>query len=88
MREDGQPALTEVEVLERRGALSLVRCAPRTGRTHQIRVHLAHLGFPILGTRSTGRTPRSSCPSTRTAAWRTSTRAWATRATACTRPSW
>lgn len=29
--------------------LSLVRCMPRTGRMHQIRVHLAHLGYPILG---------------------------------------
>jgi 23S rRNA-/tRNA-specific pseudouridylate synthase len=34
--------------LPRRGA-ALVRCEPLTGRTHQIRVHLAHCGHPILG---------------------------------------
>ena len=32
-----------------RGALSLVRLQPHTGRTHQLRIHLAHLGHPILG---------------------------------------
>lgn len=44
-----QPAVTEVEVLRRGARGSLVAATPRTGRQHQIRVHLAHLGHPVLG---------------------------------------
>ena len=51
---EGLPASTEVEVLKRMGAYSLVSAKPRTGRTHQIRVHLEHLGFPILGDKMYG----------------------------------
>jgi 23S rRNA pseudouridine1911/1915/1917 synthase len=46
---DGKKAVTEFEVLKRLGDRSLVSAAPRTGRQHQIRVHLAAIGFPILG---------------------------------------
>lgn len=46
---DGREALTEYEVLGSRDGMSLVACHPKTGRTHQIRVHLKHLGHPILG---------------------------------------
>ena len=45
----GQPAVTDFEVLAGNDALSLVAARPRTGRLHQIRVHLASLGASILG---------------------------------------
>ena len=57
VRPDGKHARTDVTVLERRGELSLVRCRIHTGRTHQIRVHLAHAGFPLLGDRLYGVDP-------------------------------
>lgn len=44
----GKLALTFYEVLERFRGFALVRCKPLTGRTHQIRVHMAHIGHPIL----------------------------------------
>jgi 23S rRNA pseudouridine1911/1915/1917 synthase len=45
----GRDAVTDYEVLASREGWSLVACMPRTGRTHQIRVHLTHLGHPIAG---------------------------------------
>ncbi len=53
----GQPARTEIRVVARFQRLTLVSCRPHTGRTHQIRVHLDHLGFPILGDRLYGQEP-------------------------------
>lgn len=45
----GRRAVTHWEVLERFGGFTYVRCRLETGRTHQIRVHMAHIGHPILG---------------------------------------
>jgi len=50
----GREAITNYEVLQRFGdaqkpVISLVRCRLETGRTHQIRVHMAHIGHPIVG---------------------------------------
>ncbi len=45
----GMPAITRVRVERRVASYALVRCTLVTGRQHQIRVHLAHAGFPIVG---------------------------------------
>lgn len=47
--ERGRPAQTAYRVLAADTSQTLVECQPRTGRTHQIRVHLKHLGHPIVG---------------------------------------
>ena len=49
VRADGLMSVTEYEVLESRGDISLVRLNPVTGRTHQLRVHMAYIGNPMLG---------------------------------------
>jgi|WetSurMetagenome_2_1015567.scaffolds.fasta_scaffold00008_65 RluA family pseudouridine synthase len=46
---NGKPATTRIEVISVEGSHSLIRAMPRTGRTHQIRVHCAAMGFPIVG---------------------------------------
>jgi 23S rRNA pseudouridine1911/1915/1917 synthase len=45
----GRPAATRYRVLADRGATALVELVPETGRMHQLRVHLLHLGTPLLG---------------------------------------
>ncbi|KAJ1950017.1 DRAP deaminase, partial [Linderina macrospora] len=46
-KSEGKPSLTEFERLYTDGSHSIVYCKPKTGRTHQIRVHLQYLGYPI-----------------------------------------
>jgi 23S rRNA pseudouridine1911/1915/1917 synthase len=52
--EVGRPALTEFRLLESFEYLSLLELTPRTGRTHQLRVHLSEMGHPIFGDDSYG----------------------------------
>ena len=51
---DGRSAVTDFEVIERFGAYTLVRCKLRTGRTHQIRVHMKHIGHSVVGDKAYG----------------------------------
>lgn len=46
---DGLPARTRITLLDHQGDFGLFKAEPQTGRTHQIRVHLASLGYPLLG---------------------------------------
>ena len=55
--EGGRDATTRYEAREAIGPFTLVEAAPRTGRTHQIRVHMAHLGHPLVGDGSYSRRP-------------------------------
>ena len=47
--ENPKRAVTHFRVLERYGPVTLVECRLETGRTHQIRVHMAYIGHPLLG---------------------------------------
>ncbi|MDP1798213.1 MAG: RluA family pseudouridine synthase [Planctomycetaceae bacterium] len=55
----GVPAVTHVRPLETRGGFTKVECRLETGRTHQIRIHLSELGFPVCGDREYGATEPS-----------------------------
>jgi tRNA pseudouridine32 synthase/23S rRNA pseudouridine746 synthase len=50
----GQASVTDYRVLGASGKLAWIECKPRTGRTHQIRVHLAAIGAPLLGDKQYG----------------------------------
>jgi 23S rRNA pseudouridine1911/1915/1917 synthase len=75
LREQGKPARTRYRMLEQFGVsekpfAALVECRLETGRTHQIRVHLAHIGHPLLGDSTYGRArrpPRAHTPEEQTA---------------------
>ncbi len=54
VRVGGREAVTDFTVLERFGRYTLVKCGLRTGRTHQIRVHMRHIGHPIVGDKTYG----------------------------------
>jgi tRNA pseudouridine32 synthase/23S rRNA pseudouridine746 synthase len=51
----GQPSITDYRVIAKGGGLTFMELRPRTGRTHQLRVHVAELGCPILGDAIYGR---------------------------------
>lgn len=59
---DGKPARTRFRVVEKMGASPLVEAQPETGRTHQVRIHAAEAGLPILGDKEHG---TASIPVTR-----------------------
>lgn len=54
IREDGKPSRTDINVVERLHGVTLLKAMPVTGRRHQIRVHLYHLGYPVMGDRLYG----------------------------------
>ena len=49
VRPDGAPAVSEYRVLRQGNGRSLVQLVPKTGRTHQLRLHMAYLGCPLVG---------------------------------------
>jgi 23S rRNA-/tRNA-specific pseudouridylate synthase len=53
----GKPAVTDFSVITIGAGAALIEARPLTGRTHQIRVHLAHSGLPIAGDETYGGTP-------------------------------
>lgn len=54
VRADGKPAVTEYKTIYTKPDSTLLELAPRTGRTHQIRVHMHYIGHPIIGDRLYG----------------------------------
>ena len=46
---NSRPAVTHYEVIARYNGYTHIRCKLESGRTHQIRVHMAHIGHPVLG---------------------------------------
>jgi tRNA pseudouridine32 synthase/23S rRNA pseudouridine746 synthase len=59
---EGQPAVTKWKVMGRGSSLAWLALEPLTGRTHQLRVHCAEMGWPILGDAVYGNAPRTGGP--------------------------
>lgn len=66
----GRLSKTEYRVLKEAGLFSLVECTLHTGRTHQIRVHLKHLGHPLMGDALYGSKPTGNFPRQMLHAWK------------------
>lgn len=63
VRADGRPARTDWALAqELHGVAAVIRCTLHTGRTHQIRVHLSHMGLPLIGDPVYGRKRRTNSP--------------------------
>ncbi len=58
----GKSAITHYKVLERLDDAAVIECRLETGRTHQVRVHCASIGHPLLGDPAYGKTPKSLRP--------------------------
>ena len=58
----GKTAITHYKVLERLADAAVIECRLETGRTHQVRVHCASIGHPLLGDPAYGKTPKSLRP--------------------------
>ncbi len=59
LKTGGRPSETSFKVLQRLRGFVYLEAYPRTGRTHQIRVHLAHAGYPIVGDETYGRSAKT-----------------------------
>jgi 23S rRNA pseudouridine1911/1915/1917 synthase len=60
VREGGRGSETAYKTLQRLNGFTYIEAYPRTGRTHQIRVHLAHIGHPVVGDEAYGRSAKHS----------------------------
>ena len=69
-KERGRSARTDYRVVRSRDGISLIECVLHSGRTHQIRVHLHHLGHPILGDKVYGQQRTPEFPRQMLHAWK------------------